>query len=225
MNVVDIMVRDVACVGPDTSVREAASLMLERRISGVPVIDGERRVLGVVSEGDLIRRPEMGTYRHRKGWLRVFLSEDESARDFIRTHGLTAREVMSKPAICVSPDTPLVEVVQLMERKRVKRLVVVESGKLAGILTRRDLLRALLASQSATLPASSDTELRRRIDSMLLEEDWAAGAVVNVQVDNGLVQLWGTVESPPQREALIVAVRGVPGVKEVQTHLGRVLPG
>lgn len=219
------MVRDVACVGPDTSVREAASLMLERRVSGVPVIDGERRVLDVVSEGDLIRRPELGTYKHPSRWLSLFLSEDESARDFIKTHGSTAREVMSKPAICVSPDTPLAEVVRLMERKRVKRLVVVEGGKLAGILTRRDLLRALMASQSVSPPASSDVDLRQRIDSMLLDEDWAAGAVVNVQVDNGLVQLWGTVESAPQREALIVAVRGVPGVKEVQTHLGRELPG
>jgi CBS domain-containing protein len=205
--------------------RETASLMLERRVSGVPVIDGERRVLGVVSEGDLIRRPELGTYKHPSGWLSLFLSEDESARDFIKTHGLTAREVMSKPAICVAPDTALAEVVRLMERKRVKRLVVVEGGKLAGILTRRDLLRALMASQSVSPPASSDVDLRQRIDSMLVDEDWAAGAVVNVQVDNGVVQLWGTVETATQREALMVAVRGVPGVKEVQTHLGRVLPG
>lgn len=225
MNAADVMVKDVISVGPGASVREVASLMLERRISGLPVVDGEGRVLGILSEGDLIRRPELGTDNHRAGWLSVFLSEDESARDFVKTHGMTAREVMSQPAICVAPDTPLAEVVRLMERHRVKRLPVVAHGKLAGLLTRADLLRALLAHQGVSPAASSDQELRDRIESMLRHEGWATSAFVNVLVENGVAQLWGAVESAPQREALILAVRSVPGVRDVQPHLGRSMAG
>ena len=225
MNAADIMMRNVISVGPDASVREVASLMLERRISGVPVVDDERRVLGIVSEGDLIRRPEIETDRVPAGWLGLFLSDEERARDFIKSHGRKAREVMTQPAICVALDTPLVEVVRLMERHRVKRLPVVEHGMLAGIVTRTDLLRALVERRAELPAAPSDRELRDRIDAMLRGEGWAASAFVNVQVEKGVVHLWGTVESAVQREALIDAVRGMPGVEDVQPHLGRSMPG
>lgn len=226
MNAADIMVKDVITVGPETPVREVALLMLEKGISGVPVVDGKRRVLGIISEGDLIRRPEIETDHAPTGWLSLFLSDEERARDFVRSHGREAREVMSKPAISVTPDTPLAEVVRRMERHRIKRLVVAEHGTLAGVVTRTDLLRALVARQNIMpIAESSDQELRGRIDSMLRAEDWAASAYVNIQVENGVAHLWGTVESVEQREALILAVRGVPGVKDVQPHLGRELPG
>jgi CBS domain-containing protein len=225
MNAGDIMMKDVVSVGPDAPVREVAVLMLQKRISGVPVVDGERRVLGILSEGDLIRRPEIETDHAPTGWLGFFLSNEERARDFVKSHGRKAREVMTQPAICVAPDAQLAQVVQLMERHRVKRLPVVENGRLAGILTRADLLRAFVSRQGVAPAASSDGELRGRIDSMLRGEDWAMGAYVNVQVENGVAHLWGTVESPSQREAVILAVRGVPGVKDVQPHLGRTMAG
>lgn len=225
MNAGDVMVKDVVVAGPEAAVREVALLMLERRISGVPVVDGERQVLGIVSEGDLIRRPELQTDQRRGGWLSIFLSDDERARDFVKTHGLRAREVMTQPAICVAPDTALAEVVRLMERHRVKRLPVLEHGKLAGLVTRTDLLRALVARQAVSPTASSDRELRDRIETMLRGEDWATSACVNVTVENGVAQLWGTVESVSQRKALILAVRRVPGVREVQAHLGRTIAG
>lgn len=225
MNASGIMTRDVISVGPETPVREIATMMLERRISGLPVVDGERRVLGIVSEGDLIRRPEIETDHPAKGWLSLFLSDEERSRDFVKSHGRVAREVMTKPATCVAPETPLDEVVRLMERHRVKRLPVVENGKLAGLVTRTDLLRALVSRRAAAPAASTDQEVHDRIDAMLRHEDWATSAFVNVQVENGVAHLWGTVESAPQREALILAVRGVPGVKDVQPHLGRSMPG
>lgn len=225
MKVGDIMIREVICVGPDEPVRDIALAMLTRRISGVPVVDAERRVIGIVSEGDLIRRPELQTDQARGGWLGLFLSDDERARDFVKTHGLKAREVMTQPAIGVAPDTPLAEVVRLMERNRVKRLPVVENGKLAGLVTRTDLLRALVARPAVSPAAASDQDLRERIDSMLRHEDWATSAFVNVQVEQGVAHLWGTVETAAQREALILAVRGVPGVRGVQPHLGRTMPG
>jgi CBS domain-containing protein len=221
----DIMTKNVVSVGPEAPVREVAAQMLERRISGVPVVDGERRVLGILSEGDLIRRPEIETDHAPTGWLGVFLSDEERARDFVKSHGRKAQEVMTRPALCVDPDAQLTEVVRLMERHRVKRLPVTENGRLVGIVTRADMLRALVASVGAAPAASSDGDLRDRIDRMLRGEGWAASAYVNITVENGVAQLWGTVDSPAQREALVIAVRGVPGVKDVEVHLGRDLPG
>lgn len=226
MKAADIMVKDVVSTGPETPVQELATLMLERRISGLPVVDGGGRLLGVVSEGDLIRRPEIDTDRVKLGWLRLLLLSDEArARDFVKSHGRKAREVMTQPAISVAADAPLAEVVRLMERHRIKRLPVVDKGKLVGLVTRTDLLRAVVAHQAAAPADVKDEELRARINAMLRDEDWAASAVVHVQVEAGVAQLWGTVESQEQREALILAVRGVPGVKDVQPHLGHALPG
>lgn len=225
MKAADIMVKDVVTTGPEASVQELATLMLERRISGLPVVDGSGRLLGIVSEGDLIRRPEIDTDRVKLGWLRLLLSDEARARDFVKSHGRKAREVMTQPAISVATDAPLAEVVRLMARHRIKRLPVVDKGRLVGLVTRTDLLRAVAARQAVAPADVKDEELRARIDAMLREEDWAASAVVYVQVEKGVAQLWGTVESQEQREALILAVRGVPGVKDVQPHLGRVLAG
>lgn len=225
MRVDDIMARDVVSVPPDASVREIASLMLERRISGVPVVDAEGQVLGVVSEGDLIRRPEIETDRADRGWLSIFVSDEERARDFVKSHGRRAREVMTRPAVCVAPQTPLDEAVRIMERHHIKRLPVVEQGRLVGLMTRADLVRALLLRQHAHSPTQSDQELRQRVEALLRSEDWAAGAYINVVVEAGVVQLWGTVDSAAQREAILVAVSGLDGVKDVQAYLGRSMPG
>lgn len=225
MKVAEVMVTSVHSVGPDASVREVAALMLERRISGLPVVDDQGHILGIVSEGDLIRRPEIETDHAPAGWLHVFLSDEERAREFVKSHGRKVRDVMTQPAICVAPDTPLAVVVRLMERHRVKRLPVVEHGRLVGLMTRADLLRALVARQTQAPVAASDQELRARIDSLLRSEDWAASAVVYADVENGIAQLWGTVESDAQLAALMLAVRELPGVKDVQAHLGRTLPG
>ena len=219
------MARDVVSVPPDASVREIASLMLERRISGVPVVDAEGQVLGVVSEGDLIRRPEIETDRADRGWLSIFVSDEERARDFVKSHGRRAREVMTRPAVCVAPQTPLDEAVRIMERHHIKRLPVIEQGRLVGLMTRADLVRALLLRQHAHSPTQSDQELRQRVEALLRSEDWAAGAYINVVVEAGVVQLWGTVDSAAQREAILVAVSGLDGVKDVRAYLGRSMPG
>jgi CBS domain-containing protein len=225
MKVADIMVKDVVSTGPEAPVREVAALMLERRISGLPVVDGGGRVVGIVSEGDLIRRPEIGTDRAKAGWLHLFIGDEERAREFVKSHGRRVREIMTQPAISVAADAPLDEVVRLMEHHHVKRLPVLQGGKLAGLVTRADLLRALVARQAGPAVHVGDEELRKRIDAMLRKEDWAATAVVYVQVEKGVAQLWGTVDSEEQREALLLAVRGMPGVEGVQAHLGHALPG
>jgi CBS domain-containing protein len=225
MKVAELMTRDVLSVPPDASVRDVAKLMLERRISGVPVVDAEGRVLGVVSEGDLIRRPELETDRTGRGWLNIFVSDEERARDFVKSHGRRAREVMTQPAVCVAPDTALDEAVRIMEHDRIKRLPVVEHGRLVGLMTRADVVRALLERKPVVSAEHSDRELRERIEALLRSEGWAASAYINVEVEAGVVQLWGTVESAAQREAILLAIREVDGVKDVRAHLGRTLPG
>jgi len=223
MKVADIMTRDVVCVPPDASVRDAARLMLEHRISGVPVVDAERRVLGVVSEGDLLRRPEIDTERPDRGWLSIFVSDETRARELIKSRGGVAREVMTQPAICVTPETSVEEAVRTMERHGVKRLPVLEQGKLAGLMTRADVVRAWLRQQKP--PASeSDRELRERVAERLRSLAWTESARINVEVEAGVVQLWGTVESTTQRDAIVVAISGLDGVKDVQAYLGSLIP-
>jgi CBS domain-containing protein len=207
-------------------VREIAVTMLMRRISGLPVVDDERRVIGIVSEGDLIRRPELETDKVRRGWLALLLSQEDRASDFVKSHGLKASQVMTRPAICVGPDAPLSEIVQQMDRRRVKRLPVVVEGRLAGIVTRIDLLRAFALRLSSTpAVAATDQDLRDGIEALLRSEDWAASANVYVEVEHGTVRLRGTIDSVAQREALLIAVRSLPGVREVELNLGRTLAG
>jgi CBS domain-containing protein len=221
------MTPNVVSVGTDTPVPDIATLMLERRISAVAVVDGEGRAVGVVSEGDLIRRPELETDKPRSRWLRVLLSPDDEARDFVKTHGLRARDVMSRPALGVAPDTSLAEIVGLMGKQRVKRLLVIDGGRLAGIVTRTDLLRALHAREAlptAVVPPD-DRALRETILQALAAEDWAGNAILNVQVAGGQVELWGAVDSEEQRRAIRVAVEGIPGVRSVTEHLVRTRAG
>ncbi|HEY3074840.1 MAG TPA: CBS domain-containing protein [Burkholderiales bacterium] len=220
----DVMTQPVLSVAPEASVREVAALLLERRISGVPVADAAGRVLGVVSEGDFIRRPEIETDLPGSRWLRYFTSLDEQARDYIKTHGRTAADIMTAPAVTVAADAPLALVARLMTSRGVKRLPVVEGDRLIGIVTRTDLLRAVYR-QLEPAHSASDGEIRKALIAVLEKDEWAAGAIVEVQVTEGRVQLWGSVESDRQREALLLAARSLPGVSSVETHLTRILPG
>jgi CBS-domain-containing membrane protein len=227
MKVRDVMTPNVVSVTADTAVPEIATLMLERRISAVPVIDAKAQVVGVISEGDLIRRPELGTDKPRSRWLRFFMSDDDRAHDFVKTHGLHARDVMSRPVISVTPEATLTDVVNLMTTRRIKRVMVLEHGKLVGVVTRSDLLRTLHAREA--LPTEGvpqdDASVRARILKTIDEQGWAASAIINVQVTDGTAYLWGVVDSDEQRKAIMIAVEGVPGVRAIEDHLGKLLAG
>jgi len=218
------MTHPVLGVAPEAPVREVAALMLERRISGVPVVDAAGHVVGVVSEGDFLRRPEIETDHAGSRWLHFFASADERARDYIKTHGRTAADVMSKPALTVAADAPLAFLARLMASRGIKRLPVVEDGRLIGIVTRADLLRAVY-EHPAQAHGGSDGEIRNAVMAVLEKEDWAAGAIVEVRVSDGMVELWGAIDSETQREALVLSARSIPGVRSVEAHLARVLPG
>jgi len=226
MKVRDIMSTKVVTVSPSTTVREIAGLMVEKHVSGLPVLSDSGTLVGIVSEGDLLRRPELGTQKHRRRWVSFFSGVDEQAREFTKTHALRAGDVMTKQVIHVSEQTPLGDVVGLMEKHNIKRLPVLSDGKLVGIVSRADLLRALAARQANPIPppAESDAAIRAAMNEVLKNEEWAMSAMVNVIVSEGAVHLWGVIDSDDQRQALRVAAENIPGVTAVVEHLSFSLP-
>lgn len=223
----DVMTPNVVKVAPEASVPEIARLLLERRISAVAVVDRDRRAVGIVSEGDLIRRPELGTDKPGPRWLRLLVSPEADTRDFIKTHGLRARDVMTSPVVSVTPEAPLAAIVRIMGKHGIKRVLVLDGARLAGIVTRTDLLRALHAREALTTQGVpvDDRALRDRILATLAAEHWADGAVFNVHVADGHVELWGAVRSEEERRAIHLAVEGVAGVRGITEHFGRMRPG
>jgi CBS domain-containing protein len=228
MKASDVMTPTVMTVTPETPVPEIAQLMLERRVSGLAVVDAKGAIVGVVSEGDLIRRPEIETDKRRSWWLRFFTSDEDLARGYVKTHGLHATDIMTQPAETVAPDADLAEVVSVLEAKRIKRVFVEDRGRLAGVITRADLLRALHAREALAAKAvpPDDQEIRSRILKAVGEQAaWASGTVLNVQVTGGVAHIWGQTEYESQRKALLLLVEGIPGVKSVVPHLVHRLAG
>lgn len=226
MKATDVMTRDVVAVTPDTPVEEVARQMIARGVSAVPVVDAEGHVLGIVSEGDLLRRPELGTERQPSWWLRLLGMPEERAAEYVRTHGRHARDVMTREVVTVEEDTPIEEIADLLESHRIKRVPVVRDGRLVGIVSRADIVRALatraLAAAREGMPTVDDATLRRAIERALGEAG-VRHEFVSVLVENGVACLWGVVDSPEEREAARVAAENVPGVRAVQTRLA-ILP-
>lgn len=223
----DLMSTRVVTVSPDTSVREIAALMVEKHVSGVPVIDENDSLVGMISEGDLLRRPELGTEKHhRRRWLSFFTDAQEEAREFTKTHAMRAEEVMTKSVSYVGEDTSLGDVVSMMEKEDVKRLPVLTDGRVVGIVSRVDLLRTLASRQMEPMsaPPEDDAAIRATMNDVLKNEDWAQSAMVNVIVSDGVVHLWGVIDSKEQRQALRVAAENIPGVKAIEEHLSFSLP-
>lgn len=222
----DVMTANVVRVRPDTRVEEIARLLLERRISGVPVVDAGGRILGIVTEGDLMRRPEIQTERRRSWWLAFFADARDRAGEYAKTHGSRAEDVMTRNVVTVAEDTSLAEIAHLLERHRIKRVPVVRDGQLVGIVSRANLIQGLAARRQAAAPPRSmdDRAIRTEIMRTLDREGWVTHGPLNVIVTDGVVELWGFVESDEERHAIRVAVESVPGVAGVQEHLGSVRP-
>jgi len=216
----DVMTTKVVTVSPETAVRTIAQTLVERGISAVPVVDGAGRLLGIVSEGDLMRRAEAGTERQPSWWLDLLASPEEKARDYSRAHGLTARDVMSREVVTVEEDSPLASVAALLERHRIKRVPVVRDGALVGIVSRANLLHGLIAAQPAPASATKtdDAAIRERILAAIAEAGLAE-PYVNPVVSGGRVQLWGLVSSEAEKDALRVAAETAPGVVAVENNV------
>ena len=225
MNVADVMTRRVISVSPDATVEEAAKLMLDHRISGLVVVDEKGELAGVVTEADLLRRDELGTERHRPWWLRMLISPGRQAADFTRTHGRRVRDVMTSDVITVGAEATLEQVVETMERHRIKRLPVTEGARVIGVVSRADLLRALIVAERREPPiATDDRSIRAAILDELDNQLWAPLTTLNVTVADHVVDLWGTITNEEARRAICVIAENTPGVKQVNDHLVFVEP-
>jgi CBS-domain-containing membrane protein len=219
----NVMTRRVMSVGPDDSVVRAVRMMLQNHISGLPVVEPTGELVGIVTEGDFLRRTEIDTQHHGPRWIEFLLGPGRLATDYVRASGRKVSEVMTRDLKTISADTPLEEVVSLMERHHVKRLPVVENGKLIGIVSRANLLHAL-ASIATDVPERphDDQTIRERLLTELEGQPWAPR--INVVVKDGIVELWGTITDERERAAFVVAAENVPGVKAVRDHLAWVEP-
>jgi CBS-domain-containing membrane protein len=221
MKAADVMSRNVATVTPDTAITEIAEILLGRHISAVPVVDGSGAVVGIVSEGDLIRRQEIGTDKHPSWWLHLLTAPEDQARDYVKSHGHKASDVMTAKLVTVGPDTPLDAVATLLERHHIKRVPVVDGGKLVGIVSRADLIRGL-AAHPATLPTPSgdDASLRDAVIAAIRKETGVRTEFINVIVTGGAVHLWGGTNSEDEKKAVRIAAEGVAGDDKVVDHIG-----
>lgn len=218
----DVMTQTVISVSPDTELREIARLLLEHRISALPVVDEEHKVLGIVSEGDLLRRVETGTERRKSWWLREFFQGGMSANEYLKTHARKAAEIMTPNPITIEEDAPLGDIATLLEKHRIKRVPVVRDERLVGIISRANLLQALAAGLGKDDPVSNvdDREIREAILRELGNKTEIMVNRLNVIVSDGQVQLWGLVDSPREKSVVQVAAENAKGVTSVENHLG-----
>jgi CBS domain-containing protein len=220
MIVADVMTRNVISVTPEDTVEAAAKLMLERRISGLLVVDAKGDLAGVVTEGDLLRRDEIGTDKDHPWWLRLLISPSKQAADFVKAHGRHVKDVMTVDVVTVSYDSPLEDVVAAMEKNRVKRMPVARDGRVVGIVSRSDLLRALIGRVRDVAPAGADDRsIREAIMETLQAKPWAPKTTLNVTVNKGVADIWGSITNENERAAIRVAVENTPGVGKVHDHM------
>ena len=219
MHASQVMTRTVVTVPADATVYAAADILLGARISAAPVVDADGRMVGIVSEADLMNRPETGTVPARSWLQRLLTDEARLARDYVRSHSHHVADVMTRKVITADERTPLQDIAALMQRNGIKRVPVVRDGKVLGIVSRANLLQGLLAREpypAAALPG--DDEVRTEVSRALDAYRWASG-ISNVVVDGGVVSLWGYVDSQAAKEAIRVATENVPGVRRVTNNV------
>ena len=226
MQAKDIMTTNVITVSPDTLISGVAGTLTKNRISAVPVVDANGDVRGIVSEGDLMRRPETGTEPHHSWWLRLIEMPEEHSAEYVKTHGLTAADVMTSPAVTVTGETPVSEIAELFERKGIKRVPVMAEGHISGIVSRANLVRALAGYRSVepSRKPADDASLREKVEDVIRNDAEIAGPFINVIVNNGIVDLWGAVETANEKKAIRIAAESVAGKESVNDHIGILSP-
>jgi CBS domain-containing protein len=219
MKAADVMVSNVISVGSQASVQEVADVLLRNRISGAPVIGPDGELIGIVSEGDLMRRPEAGTERRHSWWLGLLTSSQGLASDYIKSHSRKVVDVMTPRVITATPDTPLREIANLLEKHGIKRVPIVCDGKVVGIVSRANLLQALASVKNMPPGTTDDASIRAKLVSKLSNEPWTKPSLMNFIVHDGTVDLWGIVDSQTEKKAVRVLVESTPGVRAVNDNL------
>jgi CBS domain-containing protein len=220
MRAIDVMVRDVVTIRPDTDVAEAVKLLAEHDVSALPVIDAAGSLAAMLSEADLIHRVEIGTEKHRPWWVEAVTGTSTLATEFAKSHGKKVGEVMTTGVISVAEDTSLSEIATVLERNGIKRVPVVKDGRLGGIVSRSNLIQAL-ASVVGPIDQhdESDRQVRLELLAQLQEQKWTDFGSRNVTVSNRVVHLWGLVGSEAERKALLALAVSVPGVSRVSDEM------
>jgi len=231
MRAKDVMSDGVMSVSSDATVFEAASLLVNAEVSAMPVVDEDGAMIGIVSEADLLDRGAADGSIHRNGLLKQLADQITSAGAFVHANSQHVTDVMTKPVVCVEEDTPLCDVVRLMLDTGIKRVPVRRGSTVVGIVSRVDLVRALISHQSgnqasevAGFPMHADDQLRRDIESAVRGRTWSLAKQADVVVQDGVAHLWGVVPSDLVRQAYRIAAENVPGVKAVQSHMHVVPP-
>ena len=215
----DIMTRGVVAVRPEAPLEQALRLMIENRVSGLPVLDAAGRAVGVLTEGDLLRRVETGTEGKRPGWLEIIFAPGRLADDYVRTHGRRVSEVMTPEVLTIEETTPLAEVAHTMRNKRVKRLPVTRAGVVVGIVSRADLVKVLATKLETATESGDDASIRAGIEAELKRQSWVPLRSITVSVSAGAVGIDGVVFDERQRQAIAVAAENTPGVHSVDNRL------
>jgi CBS domain-containing protein len=217
------MVTSVITIDPDLTVKAAANTLVRNRISAVPVVTCEGQLVGILSEGDLIRRVETGTDRQRSGWLDLLYSSETLATEFVRSHGHKVSDLMTRDVVVATPETSLREIANLLEKHGIKRVPIVENDRVVGVVSRADLLRAMASAPDApetSAPDTADQKLRTDILSRLHAQTWAHPSQINVVVQDATVQLWGFVQSEAEHKAVRILAEETPGVRAINDYLG-----
>jgi CBS domain-containing protein len=221
MQAQDVMTRTVATVREDSSLSAAIALMLEKRVSGLPVLDQDDRVVGVLTEGDLLRRAETDTEKSHQGWWKFIMGSGHMAADYVRTHSRKVGDLMTRDPVVSDEEAPLDELVSLMERKHIKRVPIVRHGLLKGIVSRADLIRVLARALQSPEDVMDvpDAMIHARIVAEMERQNWAPDGSITVEVDNGHVVLSGVIFDVRDRAAMRVAAENVAGVRSVRDEL------
>ena len=227
MRATDIMARHVVAATPAMTVQDAARLMINNHISGIPIVDGDRQLVGIVTEGDLLRRAETGTERRRSRWSEWFLPNSRLAAEYIQSHARRVADVMSRDVVSVTELATLGAIADLMETRRIKRVPVLHDGKLVGVVSRADLLRVLASGGAKSPDDDRDGPIRHRLLADLRKQSWTNCSESDIVVSDGIVHFWGVVGSEEERRALRVAAENTPGVRGVEDHTisGPLRPG
>jgi CBS domain-containing protein len=214
------MTSTVISVQPSATILQAVRQMLQHHISGLPVIDNNGDIVGILSEGDFLRRRETGTQRRRSRWLEFLMGPGKLAVEYAHSHGSKVSEVMTTDVHTITEDTSLEEIVELMERRHIKRVPVMRGKKVVGMVTRSNLMHAMVSlARAEPKSAKNDAAIREALLAEMQKESWAPAAMVNVVVRDGVVELWGVIIDDRQREALKVAAENIPGVRAVKDHM------
>lgn len=216
MLAIDIMTPAVITASPETSVAELCRLMLESRISALPIVDKQGVLVGLITEGDLLRRYESGTDKRRSRWAEMFVSDATLAAEYVKSHGRTAKDLMTPDVFTVDESTSLRSIADMFEARGIKRVPVLREKRLVGMVSRANLLQALVASEQAAGAApADDATIRTKLLAEFADKPWRPS---NVIVRQGVAHLWGEVTSEEERAAMRVAAENTPGVKKVKDH-------